>query len=116
MLIAVRVTGIGRLAQTRRLTDERLIDMFPERAGMDEHLVIETRRQEARQMRVDRTDIEIEARPVVLADAGQPVEEFGRGDTLVGLEPGALTQTDKRIRLFRAGGHDAARAVVLERP
>src|SRR6056297_2896155 len=111
MLIAVRVTGIGRLAQTRRLTDEWLIHMLPERAGMDEHLVIETRRQEARQMRVDRTDIEIEARPVVLADAGQPVEQFRRGDTLVRLEPGALTHTVKRIRVFGTARHDAGGAV-----
>ena len=117
MLVGVVVTAPGCFAETCRLADEGLVDVFPERAGMHEHLVVEARRQEAREeLGVDLAHVEFEARPVVLAFDGEAVEELGRGGALVGLEAGALAHVEERVGLFHAGGDDAAGAVVLERP
>ena len=114
MLVAVGVAGVGGATQTGGTADEGLVDMLPEGARVDEHLVVKARRQEAREMRIDRADVELEAGPVVLRGAGETVEKLGRGDALVGFQARAGPQMDKGIGLFGAGGHDAARAVILE--
>ena len=116
MLVPVGIAGVGRLAQARRLADEGFVDMLPERARVDEHLVVEARGQEAREMGVDRADVIIKAGPVVLAGAAQTVEKLGRGHALVGFHARALAQMDERVGLFGPACHDAARAVVFERP
>jgi len=51
---------------------------------------------------------------VVLTGRCQAVENLGCRGALVGLNAVALAQIDKRVRLFRAAGHHAARAVVFE--
>jgi len=90
--------------------------MLPERARVDEGLVVEARRQEARKAVVQHPDIELERGPVVLALRAQPVEKRGGCGPRVGLHPGAVAQRHQRVRLLGARGHDAARAVVLEGP
>ncbi len=51
---------------------------------------------------------------MVLALRGEALVELLRGRPLVRLEPGAFAQPDQGVGLFRAGGDDAARAVILE--
>jgi len=116
MLVGVLITILRRLAQTRGLANEGLVDMLPERTREHEHLVVEARRQEARQMRVDRADVEFEARPVVLRCRGQPVEHLCRGDTLVRLETPPLAEIDQSVGFLGPARDDPARAVVFERP
>ena len=114
MFISVRVRFFGRSPQTGGLANERLVDVFPQRARVHESLVIETRRHEPRHLAVDRAHVELKAGPVVLAFGGQTVEQFGRGDALVWLERAALPQIDQAVRLFRAAGDNAARTVIFE--
>ncbi len=116
MLICIRVAILRRFAEAGRLADEGLVDVLPERTREEEGLIIETRRQEPRENRVDRADIELERRPVVLARGIKPVEKLGRRGALVRLELAALAEVDERVGLFRAARHHAARAVVFERP
>ena len=116
MLIAVRVRLDWRTPKTRRFANERFIDMLPERLRIHEHFIIKTRRQEPRQMRVDRTYIKLETGPVVLTAGGQPVEHFSCCDPLIGLEPAHLTQMYQTVRLFCPRGDYATRPVVFKRP
>ncbi|OIQ70326.1 hypothetical protein GALL_480620 [mine drainage metagenome] len=51
---------------------------------------------------------------MVLAGEAGAVEQFGGGGALVRLEPATFTKVNQRVRLFCAGGHDAAGAVVFE--
>jgi hypothetical protein len=53
---------------------------------------------------------------VVLGRGRQPVEQLRRRGALVRLVRVALPEVDERVRLLRAGGDDAARAVILEGP
>ena len=116
MLITVRVTGLvpRRFAKPGGLADERLIDVFPERPGVDEHLVVKPGRQEPRQHVVDHADIVFQRWEVVLGGGVQPVEDLGCGGALVRLERVARPEVYKRIGLFRSARHDAARAVVFK--
>ena len=118
VFVAVRITrfGIGGFAQSCRMTDEGLIHVLPQRARMNEHLVVEPCRQEARQVVVDLAHVELKARPVVLAGGVQTVKQLGRGCTLVRLKRVAFAQIDQCVRLFRATGHGATRTVILETP
>ena len=52
MLVGVRVLLCRSSAKAGRLADERLVDVFPEGARVDEHLVVEARRQEPRELAV----------------------------------------------------------------
>ena len=65
--VAVFLFFVGRFAQTRRLAHEGLVNVLPEAARVEEHLVIETRRQETSEIGVDRADVEFQRRPMVLA-------------------------------------------------
>ena len=114
LFIAVRIAVFRRFAQARRLADDRLEQMFPEGARVDEGLVIKARGQKTRCMVVQHTHIEFKARPVVLAGGHQPVEQLGRGGALIGFQPRAAPQVDQRIRFFRPAGDDPARAMVFE--
>src|SRR5690606_22690726 len=116
VFVAVLVSVRRHLAEAGRLPDDRLEEMFPGEAREHEGLVVEARRQEPGDLIVDRADIELKARPVVLADRLGALEELGRGGALVRLEPPALAEPDERIRLLGARGHHPARTVVLERP
>ena len=106
---------VGRGAQTGGLPDDRLIDVLPQRTRVDEHLVIEAGGQEPAELVVDRQDVELQARPMVLRLRGQPREQLGGGGALVRLIAVAHTQLHQRIGFLGARRHHAARAVVLER-
>ena len=74
MLVSIAITHFGRFAQTGRAANKRLIDMFPKRAGMDEHFIIEPGRQEARQFAIDRADVKFQTGPMVLRFSHKTVE------------------------------------------
>ena len=116
MLVAVRVAPFGRLPQPRCLSDERLVDMFPQGARMNERLVVEARGHEPRQPGIQRAHVEIEAWPVVLRRGEQPVEKLCGCRALVRLELALNAKVHEGVRLFDTCSHDATRAVVLERP
>ena len=102
--------------QPRRGADRRFVDLFPEGFRPHEGLVIEARRQEGREEIRHRHHVEFERAAMVLAAGGETVEELGHGGAGVGFGMGAGAQVDQRVGLFRAGGEDAARAVILEGP
>ena len=109
--------GIGlhrQAAEPGRAADRRLIEFFPERTGPHEGLVIEAGGQEIGKVIVHRQRVEGKRGPAVLAAGFQPVEELHHGGAGIGLVPRAGAQFHQRVRLFGAGGEDAARAVILE--
>ena len=59
MLVCIDIARLWRAAQTSGMADDRLIHMFPQRARMDEHFVVETSRHEAREVGVDHTHIKL---------------------------------------------------------
>ena len=89
MLVNIGVPVLGCLPQTGRFADERLVDMFPETARMDEHFVIKTGGQEPRQPGVDGAHVKFQARPVVLRPCGHTIRQRRRGDPLVGFKMAA---------------------------
>ena len=118
MFIAVRIArlGVRCFAQASGMPDERFIHMLPQRARMNEHLVIKARRQEARQRVVDFADVELKAGPVVLGRRRQTVKQFGRRRALVRFVGVALAQIDQCVRFFRAAGDGTTRTVIFETP
>ena len=50
VFVSILIPILWCFAQTCRFADDRLVNMFPERTRVHEHLVIEPRRQEPRQM------------------------------------------------------------------
>ena len=116
MFVAIGVFFFRRFAQTGGMADDRFIHVLPERARMDEHLVIKTGRQEPRQVFVDRAYVELKAGPMVLARGLQTVEQFGRGGALVGFKLPATAKVHQRVGLFGACRHNATGAVIFERP
>src|SRR5210317_1076611 len=97
VLVCVVIALLRRLPEPGRVPDEGLVDVFPERAGMDEHLVVEPRGQKAREPAVDCADVEFKARPVVLTAYCQPVEKLRGGGALVRLETPTLTHVEQRV-------------------
>jgi len=65
---------------------------------------------------MDGTQVEGERGPAILALRREPVVELDLGRPRVRFAPRPGAQFDERIRLFRPGGEQAARAVILERP
>jgi hypothetical protein len=116
LLVPVSIAVFRRFAKASGLADDRLEQVLPRGARIHEGLVIETARQEPCEGVVDHAHVEFKAGPVVLAFGLKPVEKLGRGDALVRFEPRPLAQAHKRVRLFGASGHDAARAVIFEGP
>ncbi len=114
--IRIRCLGIRCPAQPRRLANERLIDMFPKRPRIEEHLVIKPSRQKPRQIGIYRPDIELKAWPMVLAPSNQTVKQLRRRRPLVWLGARTDPHIHQGIRLFDPRGHNAARTVILERP
>ncbi len=114
MFVGIRIRLFRRLAQTRRLADERFIDVLPERARVDEHLIVKACGQKPREFAVDRTDIKIETWPVVLARSLQSIKQLGGRDPLIGFELAAPPHVDQTVGFFRPRGHHASRAVILE--
>ena len=116
LLVGGRDRRAGGAAEAGGAADQRLVDLLPEGGRPHEGLVVEAgARSSGRQQRVHRQQVEAQRRPAVLARGVEPVVELDRRRPRVRLAPRAGAQLDQRIRLLRAGGEDAARAVILER-
>ena len=115
VVVGVGIGGVGGPAEARRAPDHRLVQLLPEAGRPHEGLVVEARREDRREQRVDRERVEREGGPAVLARRLQPLVEFRHGGAGVGLAPGAGAQFDQGVRLLRAGREDAAGPVILER-
>ena len=114
LFIAVRVVMVvSHLAEAGGVADHMLIG-HPHGCRPHEGLVVKARREEALQDRVHRADVELQRREAVLALCVKAVIKLDLGGTEVRLGPGAATDADERVRLFRSDGDDAARTVVLE--
>ena len=109
--------GIGRRpAQARAAADDRLEQVLPEGARMDEGLVVKARGQQRRQPVGDRAQIGVQRGPAVLA-AQHHARHQGRGaGPLVRFEPAALAQPEQGVRFLGPRGEGPARAVILEGP
>ena len=114
LFVAVGVGMLGRPPEAGGAADHRLEQPLPRRPRVDEGLVVEPGREEPPQPVVDRADVAVKARPGVLPDRHHPRLERGGGGALVRLEPRAGAEAEERVRLFRARGERAARAVILE--
>jgi hypothetical protein len=112
--VAVGIGLAGCCAEAGGAADRRLEEVLPGGAGLQEGLVVEARRQDARARRRHRAEVEGEARPVVLAARDEALGERHGGRAGVRLEPGAGAEADEGVRLLDAGGEDAAGAMVLE--
>ena len=114
--IMIRVRFRRRDAEAGGAADEGLIDAVPGLLRPHEGLVVEAGGKERRHQVVDRADIEGERRPAVLGFDLHAVEDFLHRGAHVRLAAGGIARdVEQRVRLFRSGRQDAARAVILER-
>ena len=99
--------------------DHRLDQAVPEPRADEEGLVVEARREEPRQQRVNRAQIEAERGEGVDRLGGQALTQFSHGCAVVGLARALFrfgdVAVDECVGLFDACRHDPARAVILER-
>ncbi len=112
------MVGIGRLggaAEPRGAADHRLVELLPEGSGPHESLVVEAGGEDRPEQLIHGENVELERGPAILARGVEPVVKLDGGGAGVGLAPRARAKLDQSIRLFRACGEDAARAVVFER-
>ncbi len=113
LVVAVGI-GFGRaLAEAGHAADEVLV-LQPEALRPHEGLVVEARWKTAVEQAVHRAEIGGQAGKAVLAFRDQTLIELDLRRAQVGLGAVALAELDQRIRLLRAGGKEAARAVILE--
>ena len=114
-LVVQPVIRLGpQFAQPGGAADKGLIHPIPKGTRPHEGLVIEPRAEKRRQQVVDRQQVEIERGKTVLRPRVQRAIQLLRGGAQVGDGVIAAPDGHQRVRLFRAGGHDAARAVILE--
>ena len=116
LVVSVGIRRMGGPAEAGGAADHRLVELLPQSSRPHECLVVEARRENRRRQGVDREGVVFQRRPAILARRLKPLVQFGHGGTGVRLPARARTQFDEGVRLFRTGGEDAARAVVLERP
>ncbi len=115
--IVIRILLLRRNAKTGGAADEGLVDRMPEGLRPHEGLVVEAGGEEGREEVVDLADVEGQRRPTVLRFDLHAVEHFLHRGADVRLAAGGIARhVEQRVRLFRAGGQDAARTVILERP
>ena len=114
MFVTVPVTFLGRLSKACGLADERLKQVFPSVPRRHECLVVEAGRQKTGHISVQGTDIGFQRGPMVLAARFETLIELGCGSPLIWLEKGSFSEVHQRVGLFRTGGHNTARAVILE--
>ena len=115
--VGVGIGGARRLAQAGGAADERLVDLVPEALRPHEGLIVEAGREQHVERVVHRADVAGQRRPAVLALGLQPVEDLQHRRPRVRLEPPvAAVGSDQCVRLFRPGGQEAARPVILEGP
>ncbi len=114
--IGVRI-GLGRrFAKTGSATDERLINLVPEAFRPHEGLVVKACREEHVERIIDRADIVLQRRPMVLGFGLETIIEFQHRCAGVRLKPTWSTRDAHQcIRLFGTGRKNAARAVIFER-
>ena len=113
---AIVVIGVGLVRgppESRRLADEVLVE-HPPRAGPHERLVVEPGREQLRGGVAERSHVEFERRPAVLAGGGESVVELDPGRLQVRLGPGSCADAHEGIGFFRSGSEDPAPAVILE--
>ena len=120
--VAVRVGLAGRGAEAGGAADDRLVQPPPgpvraEPVGPHEGLVCEAGADQRREDVVDRSKVEAERGPAVLAHRDEAVAKLDLGRAHVRREaPGAARDADERIRLLGAGRDDPARAVIFIGP
>ncbi len=115
MLVTVRVALPRRPTKSGRPPDGRLVKAGPRPPGPNECLVVEPCRKEPGQPVRHASQVEIEARPVVLRNCVQAFAEFGVGCSAIRLEPVALHERNQGIGFLGAARDDSARAVIFER-
>src|SRR3954470_22998061 len=81
---------------------------------MHEGLVVEAGDEDLRQDVVDRTHVGLDIGPGVLAVCRQTFVDLDLGGAQVRLGAVAALKLDQRVWLFRTGGENAARTVILE--
>jgi hypothetical protein len=114
--IMIGVAFGRRAAKAGGAADQRLIKAFPGADRLHEGLVVKAGGNEGREQAVDRPQVEIERRPIVLADRIQPLVKFDLGCAQIRRET-ALPCADAHQRIGFVGTHaeKAARAMIFER-
>ena len=79
-------------AQPSHFADRGFIQLFPKASRPHEGFIIESRREKGTQQIVDRTQIEVEARPAVLAARRQPLINLNLCGEQVGRVPTGPTR------------------------
>ena len=110
---AIRVCSGRGIAQPGRAADEPFVE-HPAFGRTEKGLVIEPGRQRLGGETEHRSDIEGQIGPAVLAARDHPVIDKQVRCTGVGFAAPFGSHSHQRVGLFNPGGHDAARAVVLE--
>ncbi len=111
-VVAVRIGLLGRLAEAGCITDHFLI-LRPELARPHEGFVVEARRDEARELLVDRHAVFFDARLRVHAGRNESLIQLHFSRACVRHRVRAGFELHDRVRLFPPRRHDAARTVVL---
>ncbi len=101
--------------ETRRPADHRLVKLLPQRRRPHESLVVEAGDEDRREQRIDRSHIEADARPGVLAARLEALKKLRDRRARIGLAPRAAAQFDQRIRLLGSRREHTPRTVILER-
>ncbi|MCY1298147.1 hypothetical protein D9M70_476190 [compost metagenome] len=113
--IVIRIGFRRGDAETGRAADEGFIDRVPGGLRPHEGLVVEAGGEERRHEIVETADVEGERRPAVLRFHLHAVEDFLHRGAHVRLPSGGITRhVEQRVRLFRTGRQNAARAVIFE--
>lgn len=113
LVVAVGVERVGRLAEAGRLAD-LLFVLRPQIARPHERLVVEARRQEARELLHHRHPVVLERRLRVYARRDEPLIQLDLGRARVRHRVRAGFELHDGVRLVDARRHDPARTVVLE--
>ena len=116
IFIAVRVRLFRGRSQPSGPTDHGFKQVLPERAGMNERLVIESRGKEGGHRRIDRTHIKFQTWKPILRDGFQARIELGRCGAIVRLKPATLARAHQGVRFFGTCRHNSARTVVFKGP
>ena len=115
LVVPVRVGPGWRDSKPSGTSEHPLVE-WPQRPRPHECLVVEARRQEARDDAVDGAQIEAHRRPAVDARRLQTVVKLDLSSDVVGQRLGARPELDQRVGLLDAAPDDAPRTMVLEAP
>ena len=109
LFVKIRIGGAGGTPEPGGAADHRLVDLLPEGGRPHEGLVVEAGAEDGPGERIDRHQVEAQARPAVLAAGHEAVVKLRHGGAGIGLAPRAVAQFDESVGLLRAGRQDAAR-------